>query len=595
MRTHYSSEVNESLVDKEIIVCGWVNKVRDHGGVIFIDLRDIKGLLQVVVNPDNKQFFKIAESVRNEYIISIVGKPRLRPSGSENLKLDSGKVEVVVNEMTILSKAETPPFQFDDNVNEDIRLKYRVHDLKSEKMQKNIIIRNNITNLIRNYLSSNNFLDIETPILTKATPEGARDYLVPSRINKGMFYALPQSPQLFKQMLMMAGYEKYFQIAKCFRDEDLRADRQPEFTQLDIEMSFIDQKDIIDLIEKLFFEIFYKVLNIKISLPIKQISYAESMNRFGSDRPDLRIPFEIKTISEIVEDCGFNVFSKPASKPGHKVSALCIPSKANLSRKDIDEYTEYAISKGSQGLAYIKCNNTKDLKDGLQSPILKFIDIKVIGSILEYVGASDGDIIFFSAGTSNLANEVLGGLREKIAHEKNLVTGDWEFVWVTDFPMFERDLETKKLKCLHHPFTMPIYKNIDDIEKNPESILSQSYDLVLNGTELGGGSIRINDKDIQREIFKALDLDQNEINEKFGFFTNALKFGCPPHGGIAFGLDRIVMLITKSLSIRDVIAFPKTQTASCFLTSAPSIINKNQIKDLGIKIDKKNNDNEKDT
>ena len=587
MRTHYCNEIDESYIDKKIKVCGWVNKVRDHGGVIFIDLRDIKGLLQLVVNPDNENIFNIAESIRNEFIISIEGTPRKRPEGSENEKIISGKVEVVVSEISILSKAETPPFQFEDNVNEDIRLKYRVHDLKNSKMQENLITRNKVTTLIRNFLAKEEFLEIETPILTKATPEGARDYLVPSRINQGTFFALPQSPQLFKQMLMMSGYEKYYQIAKCFRDEDLRADRQPEFTQLDIEMSFITQEDIIDLIEKLFYEIFIKTLDVKISLPIARISYKESMEKFGTDRPDLRIPFELCTISNLVEDCGFKVFSDPAKKINHKVSALCIPGKANLSRKDIDTYTDFAISRGSKGLAYIKCNDISDLEKGLQSPILKFIDKKIIEKILIRVGAENGDIIFFSAGPSNLVNNILGGLREKIAIDKNLLSESWEFIWVTDFPMFERDVESKKLKCLHHPFTMPILENNSDIQNKPEEILSYSYDLVLNGTELGGGSIRVNDKNVQNEIFKALGLKDNEVEEKFGFFINALKYGCPPHGGIAFGLDRIIMLITRSKSIRDVIAFPKTQTASCSLTNAPSIISKDQINELGIKINNK--------
>ena len=587
MRTHYCNEIDETFIDKKIKVCGWVNKVRDHGGVIFIDLRDIKGLLQLVVNPDSKNIFNIAESIRNEFVISIEGIPRKRPEGSENEKIISGKVEVVVSEISILSKAETPPFQFEDNVNEDIRLKYRVHDLKNSKMQENLITRSRVVTLIRNYLEKNEFLEIETPILTKATPEGARDYLVPSRVNQGSFFALPQSPQLFKQMLMMAGYEKYYQIAKCFRDEDLRADRQPEFTQLDIEMSFVKQEDVIILIEKLFYEIFDKILDIKINLPIPRISYEESMERFGTDRPDLRIPFELCTISNIVKDCGFKVFSEPAKEQNHKVSALCIPSEANLSRKDIDEYTDFAISKGSQGLAYIKCNDIYDLEKGLQSPILKFIDIKIIENILSKVGAKNGDIIFFSAGPSDIANNILGGLREKIANDKNLLSKSWEFIWITDFPMFERDQESKKLKCLHHPFTMPNIKSNKDIQDKSEEILSYSYDLVLNGTELGGGSIRVNDKDTQNEIFKALGLNDNEVEEKFGFFINALKYGCPPHGGIAFGLDRIIMLITESKSIRDVIAFPKTQTASCSLTDAPSVINKDQVNELGIKINNK--------
>ena len=582
MRTFYCNEINESLVDQEVKVCGWVNKIRDHGGVIFIDLRDVKGLVQIVVNPDNAELFKIAESVRSEFIVSVVGKPRLRPKGSENLKIDSGKVEVVTIDMMILSKAETPPFQFSDDVNEDNRLKYRTHDLKSSKMQHNLKVRNNVVKIIRNFLSDYDFLDIETPILTKATPEGARDYLVPSRVNQGLFYALPQSPQLFKQLLMMSGFEKYYQIAKCFRDEDLRADRQPEFTQLDIEASFKDQDYIISLVEELFVEIFKKILNVEITLPIERIPYNDAIDRFGSDRPDIRIPFEIKNISNIVENCDFKVFSTPAKKDGSKVSALCVPSAAKLSRKDIDNYTDFAISKGSQGLAYIKCNDVNDIENGLQSPIVKFLDSVSIKKILSSVNAKNGDIIFFSAGSDNLVNLILGSLRNKIGEEKNLIDGSWKFVWITDFPMFEHDIETKKWKCLHHPFTKPIYKNMKEILEQPENLLSESYDLVLNGTELGGGSTRINDHKVQNSIFKVLGLSDNDIKNKFGFFMDSMKYGCPPHGGIAFGLDRIIMLLTNSNSIREVIAFPKTQTASCSLTGAPTNIDKSQIDDLGL-------------
>ena len=583
MRTYYCNEINESLINKDVQVCGWVNKIRDHGGVIFIDLRDIKGLVQIVVNPDDKVLFKLAESLRSEFIISVTGNPRLRPSGSENINIDSGKVEIVSSNIDLLSKAETPPFQFNDEVNEDNRLKYRVHDLKSNKMQNNLITRNKVVKIIRDHLYKSDFLEIETPILTKATPEGARDYLVPSRVNQGQFYALPQSPQLFKQMLMMSGYEKYYQIAKCFRDEDLRADRQPEFTQLDIEMSFSDQDNIIKLIEELFLKIFKDIIGINVELPIKRIKYSEAMDRFGSDRPDMRIPFEIKNISSVVKDCEFKVFSKPASEEGNKVSALCIPSDAKLSRKDIDSYTDIAISKGSQGLAYIKCNDVNDIDNGLQSPIVKFLDSQTIKNILNEVNASNGDIIFFSAGNDNLVNGILGSLRCKIADDKNLIKDEWKFVWVTDFPMFEHDLETKKWKCLHHPFTMPVFGNISDIEAKPKTLLSKSYDLVLNGTELGGGSIRINSTEVQNSVFKVLGLNKEEIDNQFGFFVESMKYGCPPHGGIAFGLDRIMMLLTKSKSIREVIAFPKTQTASCSLTGAPANISKEQISDLGLK------------
>ena len=583
MRTYYCNEINEKKIDQEVQVCGWVNKIRDHGGVIFIDLRDIKGLVQIVVNPDDKKLFELAESIRTEFIISVKGKPRLRPAGSENLKIDSGKVEIVSSSIDLLSKAETPPFQFDDDVNEDSRLKYRVHDLKSRKMQQNLIIRSHVVNIIRSYLTELDFLEIETPILTKATPEGARDYLVPSRVNQGQFYALPQSPQLFKQMLMMSGYEKYYQIAKCFRDEDLRADRQPEFTQLDLEISFTNQSKIISLIEKLFARIFKDILKVNISLPIQKVSYSEAMERFGSDRPDMRISYEIKNISEIVKDSEFKVFSMPATEQGHKVSAMCIPSDAKLSRKDIDTYTDIAVSLGSQGLAYIKCNDVDDIENGLQSPIIKFLDKQIVKRILENVNASSGDIIFFSAGQEKLVNNILGTLRCKIAEDKNLLNDEWKFLWVTDFPMFEHDKETKKWKCLHHPFTKPVYKNIEDINSKPDTLLSESYDLVLNGTELGGGSIRINDINVQNEVFKVLGLSEKEIDSQFGFFVNSMKYGCPPHGGIAFGLDRIIMLLTNSSSIRETIAFPKTQTASCSLTNAPANIDKEQMNELGLK------------
>ncbi len=583
MRSNYCGDISERDVGNPVSLCGWVHTRRDHGGVIFIDLRDIKGLVQIVVNPDDKVLFKLAESLRSEFIISVTGNPRLRPSGSENINIDSGKVEIVSSSIDLLSKAETPPFQFNDEVNEDNRLKYRVHDLKSNKMQNNLIIRNKVVKIIRDHLYKSDFLEIETPILTKATPEGARDYLVPSRVNQGQFYALPQSPQLFKQMLMMSGYEKYYQIAKCFRDEDLRADRQPEFTQLDIEMSFSDQDNIIKLIEELFLKIFKDIIGINVELPIKRIKYSEAMDRFGSDRPDMRIPFEIKNISSVVKDCEFKVFSKPASEEGNKVSALCIPSDAKLSRKDIDSYTDIAISKGSQGLAYIKCNDVNDIDNGLQSPIVKFLDSQTIKNILNEVNASNGDIIFFSAGSDNLVNSILGSLRCKIADDKNLIKDEWKFVWVTDFPMFEHDLETKKWKCLHHPFTMPVFGNISDIEAKPKTLLSKSYDLVLNGTELGGGSIRINSTEVQNSVFKVLGLNKEEIDNQFGFFVESMKYGCPPHGGIAFGLDRIMMLLTKSKSIREVIAFPKTQTASCSLTGAPANISKEQISDLGLK------------
>ena len=584
MRTHFCGDLNKSHVDTEVKLCGWAHRRRDHGGVIFIDLRDKKGLAQIVIDPDTPEAFKAGESIRNEFVLQVCCKVRLRPEGTVNKNLPSGEVEMLASEVIILNPSLTPPFMLgDETISESVRLESRFIDLRRDVMQKNLLLRYDISKNFRSYLDKNDFMEIETPILTRSTPEGARDYLVPSRVHQGEFFALPQSPQLFKQMLMISGFDRYFQIAKCFRDEDLRADRQPEFTQLDLEISFTSQSEVISLIENLFEKIFNEILQIKIDLPIQKISYHDAMDRFGSDRPDMRIPFEIKNISEIVKDSDFKVFSKPASENGQKVSALCIPSAAKLSRKDIDNYTDVAISKGSQGLAYIKCNDVNDIEGGLQSPIIKFLDKHTIEKILKSLGALDGDIIFFSAGSDNLVNNILGSLRCKIAEDKDLVKDDWKFVWVTDFPMFDYDKETKKWKCLHHPFTMPVFDNIKDINIMPDSLLSKSYDLVLNGTELGGGSIRINDIDIQNEVFKVLGLSEEEINNQFGFFINSMKYGCHPHGGIAFGLDRIIMLLTKSNSIREVIAFPKTQTASCSLTNAPASISKDQMRELGLK------------
>ena len=574
MRTHYSSEVNESLVDKEIIVCGWVNKVRDHGGVIFIDLRDIKGLVQVVVNPDNKQFFKIAESVRNEYIISIVGKPRLRPAGSENLKLDSGKVEVVVNEMTILSKAETPPFQFDDNVNEDIRLKYRVHDLKSEKMQKNIIIRNDITNLIRNYLSSNNFLEIETPILTKATPEGARDYLVPSRINKGMFYALPQSPQLFKQMLMMAGYEKYFQIAKCFRDEDLRADRQPEFTQIDIEMSFVDEDHVMNYMEKLTKHVFKTVKNIELDTPFEKLTWSKAMDSYGSDKPDLRFELELIDFKEYALKSSFKSFFEADA-----IKTVIVNNADLFTRKKIDNLTDIAKTYGARGLAWFKVGDNE-----LSGGISKFFDDELALEMIETLNLSENDILFIVADSHKVACTALGAIRIEIAKHLNLIDVDFfKPVWITDFPMFDYD-DMDQLTPMHHPFTAPKIDNINDLNLDQKNILSRAYDLTINGNEVAGGSIRNYDPKIQSKIFELLKMKKDEIDSKFGFFIEALKYGTPPHGGIAFGFDRLVMLLSGSDNIRDVIAFPKTTSANSLMDNSPSNVSNLQLEELNIKI-----------
>ena len=587
MKKIYCGELDNSYIDKEIQLFGWINKIRDHGGVIFIDLRDIKGIAQIVVNPDNKDLFSLAESLRNEDILEIVGIPRSRPKGSENLKIKSGKVEVVSNKIDLLSKSKTPPYLLTEEANEDVRLRYRFYDLRTDKMQKNIIMRSKIIKVIRDFFDNEDFLDIETPILTKATPEGARDYLVPSRLNKGKFYALPQSPQIFKQTLMMSGFNKYYQIARCFRDEDLRADRQPEFTQLDIELSFSNSEKIKRCIERMFSNIFKEVLKIELDTPFKEITYQESKDKYGTDAPDLRIPLEISNISEIVKNCSFKVFSENTTKGKSKVSALCVPSSLSITRKDIDSYTDMAVDRGSQGLAYIKCNNVKDIKEGLQSPIVKFLDDKTINNILSEVSAKDGDIIFFSAGDNNLVDSILGSLRELIAKQKNHYTNEWSFVWIKDFPMFEYDDDNKKWKSVHHPFTQPVYSAVDDITNSPGSLLSDSYDLVLNGVEIGGGSKRINDPEVQKKIFNVLGLSSEEANDKFGFFLEAMQYGCPPHGGIAFGIDRIVMMLAGALSIRDVIAFPKTQSGSCLFTDSPSFVDNQNMKELGLKSDKK--------
>ena len=579
----YCGDLSESHIGEIITLYGWVNKVRDHGGVIFVDLRDTKGVTQVVFNPEEKEIFNISERLRNEFIIKISGKVRARPQDAENKNLSSGSVEVVATEIEILSEAKTPPYSFDDDVSEDVRLKHRFHDLKSKKMQENIIFRSELIKVIRDFLYDKGFIDIETPILTKATPEGARDFLVPSRLNKGDFYALPQSPQLFKQLLMMSGFERYYQIAKCFRDEDLRADRQPEFTQLDIEQSFESSESLINYVEEMFQIIFKKLKNVEVKVPFKKLTYQECMDQYGTDAPDLRILLQLNKVDHIFEKTEFEIFRKPANDKNCKVSALVVPGK-DISRKDIDDYTDYVSKLGAKGLAYIKCNNINDIPEGLQSPLIKFLDENILKNLLDFLQVKDGDIIFFSAGESDFVNKIMSELRVIIGNQKNLKNSALEILWVTDFPMFEYDKNAKKWKAIHHPFTKPLNFNEDS---DLASVMSDSYDLVLNGVEIGGGSSRINKYDDQIKVLKVLGLDDTEIQEKFGFFIDALKFGCPPHGGIAFGIDRIAMLLLEMSSIRDVIAFPKTQSGTCLMTDAPTLINNNQLKDLGINTDKK--------
>ena len=579
----YCGDLSESHIGEIITLYGWVNKVRDHGGVIFVDLRDTKGVIQVVFNPEEKEIFNISERLRNEFIIKISGKVRARPQDAENKNLSSGSVEIVATEIEILSEAQTPPYSFDDDVSEDVRLKHRFHDLKSKKMQKNIIFRSELIKVIRDFLYDKGFIDIETPILTKATPEGARDFLVPSRLNKGDFYALPQSPQLFKQLLMMSGFERYYQIAKCFRDEDLRADRQPEFTQLDIEQSFESSESLINYVEEMFQIIFKKLKNVEVKVPFKKLTYQECMDQYGTDAPDLRILLQLNKVDHIFEKTEFEIFRKPANDKNCKVSALVVPGK-DISRKDIDDYTDYVSKLGAKGLAYIKCNDINNIPEGLQSPLIKFLDENILKNLLDFLQVKNGDIIFFSAGESDFVNKIMSELRVIIGNQKNLKNSALEILWVTDFPMFEYDKNAMKWKAIHHPFTKPLNFNEDS---DLASVMSDSYDLVLNGVEIGGGSSRINKYDDQIKVLKVLGLDDAEIQEKFGFFIDALKFGCPPHGGIAFGIDRIAMLLLEMSSIRDVIAFPKTQSGTCLMTDAPTLINNNQLKDLGIKTDKK--------
>ena len=587
MRSHYCGQLDTALIDQEVQLCGWVHRRRDHGGVIFIDLRDRYGLAQIVFDPDRPDPFAIADSVRNEFVLRISGRVRHRPEGTVNPDLPTGAVEVLGHSIEILNRAKTPPFQLDDqNVHDDTRLRYRYVDLRRPQMQYNMELRSRVCRFLREFLNERNFLEVETPMLTRATPEGARDYLVPSRTHPGQFFALPQSPQLFKQLLMMSGLDRYYQIVRCFRDEDLRADRQPEFTQLDIETSFMDEDAITAIMEQMMRELFARELDVQLPDPFPRMSYAEALQRYGTDRPDLRNPLQLLEISDLMAEVEFKVFSGPANMPDGRVAALHLPGGGRLTRKEIDDYTAYVTQFGAKGLAYIKVNDAGAGRDGLQSPILKFLPDEVINAVMQRTGAADGDLIFFGADKAAVVNDSLGALRNRLAADLDLYTGTWAPLWVVDFPLFEYNDAEKRWDPLHHPFTSPLDPDPAAVQKDPGGALSRAYDMVLNGLELGGGSIRIHNPTMQLAMLELLGIDHEHAREKFGFLIDALEYGCPPHGGIAFGLDRIVMVMAGAHSIRDVIAFPKTQTAACPLTSAPSPAAEQQLKELGIRLAK---------
>lgn len=585
MRNHYCGSLSKENIGEEVVLSGWIHRRRDHGGVIFLDLRDREGIAQIVFDPDREHSFKLADSVRNEYVVEIHGSVRARPAGTLNQDMSTGEIEVLGKELVILNKSDTPPFQLDDHqqVSEDVRLRNRFIDLRRPEIQKKLRFRSKITHYIRNFLEEQGFIDIETPILTRATPEGARDYLVPSRTHEGHFFALPQSPQLFKQLLMVSGFDRYYQIAKCFRDEDLRADRQPEFTQIDIETSFLDEQGIMSITEDMIRGLFNDVLHIDLG-EFPRMPYSEAMRRFGSDKPDLRIPMELVDVADLVANVDFKVFSAPAQNPKGRVAALKVPGGVELTRKQIDEYTQFVSIYGAKGLAWIKVNDLAKSAEGLQSPIVKFLGEDIAMQIMQRVGAQNGDLVFFGADKASIVNEALGALRVKLGHDLHKFEKTWAPLWVVDFPMFEEDGQGG-LTALHHPFTAPSC-SAEVLLQQPEGQLSRAYDMVLNGTELGGGSVRIHDQEMQRAVFKVLGIETEEANEKFGFLLNALRYGAPPHGGLAFGLDRLVMLMTGSASIREVIAFPKTQSAACLLTDAPGSVATAQLRELNIQIRK---------
>jgi aspartyl-tRNA synthetase len=587
MRTHYCGLLNTDQLGQTVSLCGWAHRRRDHGGVIFIDLRDREGLAQIVCDPDRPDMFKIAESVRSEFVLRVTGKVRHRPAGTTNTNITSGEIEVLCHEIEVLNTALTPPFQLDDeSLSETVRLTHRVIDLRRPQMQKNMMLRYKVAMAFRRFLDSRGFIDIETPMLTKSTPEGARDYLVPSRVHPGEFFALPQSPQLFKQLLMVAGFDRYYQITKCFRDEDLRADRQPEFTQVDIETSFLNETQITVLMEEMIREVFKEALDVELSNPFPRMTHVEAMARFGSDKPDLRVTLELTEVTDAVKDVAFKVFAGVANSENGRVAALRVPGGGAFSRGEIDEYTKFVGIYGAKGLAYIKVNDAGQLNEtGLQSPIVKNLHAAALKIIIERTGAANGDIIFFGADKEKIVNDALGALRVKIGHDRGYTNGNaWEPVWVVDFPMFEYDEEAKRWNACHHPFTAPKDEHLSMLESDPGRCLAKAYDLTLNGSEIGGGSVRIHQEAVQSQVFRALNIGAEEARLKFGFLLDALQYGAPPHGGLAFGLDRIVAMMTGSESIRDVIAFPKTQRAQCLLTQAPSPVDERQLRDLHIRL-----------
>lgn len=590
-RTHYCGEMSRELIGQTVTLCGWAHRRRDHGGVIFIDLRDREGIAQIVIDPDTVEAFAAAETVRNEFVLQVTCKVRARPEGTVNKNIPTGEVEMLASDIEILNPSLTPPFMLDDdNLSEMVRLQHRYIDLRRPVMQENMKLRYRVSKVIRDYLDEKGFIEIETPMLNRSTPEGARDYLVPSRVHHGEFFALPQSPQLFKQLLMVSGFDRYFQITKCFRDEDLRADRQPEFTQIDLETSFLEEGDIMDIVENMIRDMLKKVQDVDLPAEFPRMPYAEAMARYGSDKPDMRVTLEITELSDVMKDVDFKVFSGPANSDKGRVAAIRVPEGAKISRKEIDAYTEFVKIYGAKGLAYIKVNDvTKLNEEGLQSPIVKNIHETALKAIMERTGAQDGDIIFFGADTTKIVNEALGALRQKVGHDKGHVDGRaWAPLWVVDFPMFERNEENDRWNALHHPFTSPKDGHEELLETDPGACLSKAYDMVLNGWEVGGGSVRIHKQDVQAKVLKALNISDEEAQDKFGFLLEALQYGAPPHGGLAFGLDRLVTLMAGAESIREVIAFPKTQKAQCLMSNAPSPVGEKQLRELHIRVRQQN-------